>query len=114
MSRTAIDKRLLWLIYKLYENPTAQIHCGLERQLTNIIHLCKSVKQGCLLALSLFILYINDMVPFIKKSGHHIPVIAGHETPVLLYADNAFLLSRSEGGLYKMVNPFIDYCEQEG
>lgn len=107
LSRTTINKSLLWLIYKFYENPTARICCGLEGQLINVIHLSKGVKQGCLLALVLFNLYINDMVPYIKKSIHHAPVITGYETPILLYADDTLLLSRFELGLYKMIDTFL-------
>lgn len=54
LARTSIDKTLLWLIFKLSKNPTAQIHCSLNGQLTSVVHLLKGVKQGCLLAPLLF------------------------------------------------------------
>ncbi|XP_060118414.1 olfactory receptor 5AR1-like [Heteronotia binoei] len=112
LAKTLIDKRLLWLISKHYENPTAQIDCGLEGQLTNTIPLLKGFKQGYLLAPMLFNLYINDTIANIKEIAHHAPVLAGQENPILLYADDIVLLSRSEVGLRKILKSFIGYWTQ--
>lgn len=54
--------------------------------------------------------YLNDMVLYIKKHAHQAPILAGRKVLVLLYADDAVLLSRS--GLWKTINAFTEDCKK--
>uniref|UniRef100_A0A803T6E7 Reverse transcriptase domain-containing protein n=1 Tax=Anolis carolinensis TaxID=28377 RepID=A0A803T6E7_ANOCA len=56
LTNTNIDKCLLFLIKALYSDTTARIRVGTSGSLTDAIHTSKGVKQGCLLAPTLFIL----------------------------------------------------------
>lgn len=97
--------RPLWLISKLYENSTAQVHFGVEGQLSSIVPFSTGVKQGCLLA-PLLNLFMNDMISYLQNLRCHIPVLANHNILALLYTEDTSLLSRTEVRLWRVLKLF--------
>lgn len=58
----------------------------------------KGVKEGCVLAPVLFNIYINNLVEFVNNSDFHPPTLANHKIPLLLYANDKVILSRTPEG----------------
>ncbi|KAJ1123254.1 hypothetical protein NDU88_001727, partial [Pleurodeles waltl] len=69
---------------------------------------------GCVLAPTLFSLYINDLVHFLKQSNHDSPRLNGDPVPALLFADDTILLSQTPMGLQTLLDKFSDYCSLKG
>lgn len=112
LSRWGIDRRLLWLIIKLHENSAARVRLTPEGDLTNPIPINRGVRQGCILAPFLFNLFISDMrTPLIEAQERiHAPRLALYRCPLLLYADDAVILSFSRVGLRRALKIFGSYC----
>uniref|UniRef100_A0A670J8Y1 Reverse transcriptase domain-containing protein n=1 Tax=Podarcis muralis TaxID=64176 RepID=A0A670J8Y1_PODMU len=113
LGATNIDKRLLRLIRGLYENTRVRVRCDRSGHLTKEIQTHYGVKQGCVLAPMLFNFYINSLAVNMAKENAHPPKLAGMPLPVLLYADDAVLLSFSCVGLRKLLRSLADYCQAE-
>lgn len=107
-----IDKRLLFLIRALHKNTTIRVKLNPQGHLTNPIETKKGVRQGCILAPLLFNLYINDLVTHLNKLEHHPPKLASKHISILLYADDAVLLSKTPLGLKRMMQTLTKYSQQ--
>ena len=68
------------------------------------------MKQGCILAPHLFNLFLSDLPAFIGSINGHPPLVGNRPTPLLLYADDTIILSRTRIGLLRYLRSFIDYC----
>uniref|UniRef100_A0A670HYS7 Reverse transcriptase domain-containing protein n=1 Tax=Podarcis muralis TaxID=64176 RepID=A0A670HYS7_PODMU len=108
------DKRLLFLIKALYNGTKLQVRCGRQGQLSNSIEMTRGVRQGCILAPTLFCLFLNDLEENLMDPDGHIPKIGMRRTPLLLYADDAAIISRSRPGLNYLLRKFSDYCSGNG
>ncbi|XP_042296775.1 uncharacterized protein LOC121916078 [Sceloporus undulatus] len=95
----------------LYRDTTIQVRCDIQGNLTKPIPVYKGVRQGCILAPLLFNLYLNDLSAFISLEAHH-SKLAAVSIPLLLYADDAVLLSFSKIGLRQILRAFGGYCEE--
>lgn len=72
------------------------------------------VKQGCVLALTLFTLFINDLVSYVDHRESDDLSLANIRVPVLIFADNMLLLSKSPMGLQKIIDRFDSICSLRG
>ena len=112
---TTIDKRLLFLMFKLYENTSVQIKYSSEGNLSKSIQTQRGVRQGCLLAPFLFNFYVNCLITNLKNIDVHAPKLdAEKKLPILMYADDAVLLSVSRVGLNRALLSFTNQCQKEG
>ena len=67
----------------------------------------QSVKQGCILSLTLFNLFLSDIQAVFEKEGCD-PVTQGiRNISCIIWADDILLLSKTEGGLYKQCYPLL-------
>ena len=107
-----IDQRLLFLIKRLHTSTTCQVKCSPAGKLTLKIPVNKGVKQGCILAPALFNLFLNDMAPFLAEIDAHSPKIGSLQVPLLLYADDAVLISRTRVGLKRLLTRCLEYLNQ--
>lgn len=113
LAKWGIEKRLLWLLIKLHEGTAARVRLTPEGDLTNSVPINKGVRQGCILAPYLFNLYISDMrTPLAEaQTSIHAPRLADYRCPLLLYADDAVILSYSRIGLRRALKIFASYCQ---
>ena len=86
------------LIKSLYSNSTSSIKIGNNR--TRPFRYARGVRQGCILSLLLFNLYVNDLA-FSFNNVLSDPFILPNGTKLnsLFYADDLIILSRSKLGL---------------
>ena len=110
LESTSLDKRLLFLIKRLYTYTSCQVRCSTSGRLSSKIITNKGVKQGCILAPFLFNLFLNDLVPFLSSVDGHSPRLGSIHVPLLSYADDVVLLSVSRVGLKSLLNRFCEYC----
>ena len=113
LARWGIDKRLLWLMIQLHGGSSARIRLTPAGDLTNAVPINKGVRQGCILAPYLFNLFVSDMREPLNESHAyiHAPRIANYRCPLLLYADDAVILSYSRVGLCRALKIFTAYCQ---
>ena len=106
-----LDKRLLYLIRNLYSSTSCQVKLTPFGSLTKKIPINRGVKQGCILAPFLFNLFMNDLAPCLCPKAGHSPKLGISHVPILLYADDAVILSHSQIGLKRLLIQFLDFCE---
>uniref|UniRef100_A0A803TJP4 ribonuclease H n=1 Tax=Anolis carolinensis TaxID=28377 RepID=A0A803TJP4_ANOCA len=113
LQNSDIDRRLLRLIQELYTNTEMRVRVGRNGSLTEAFSTTSGVKQGCLLAPTLFNIYVNDLVPCLAKIDSPSPTIRNRNIFVLMYADDVVLLSLSRLGLKNLLKAFSKYCQEE-
>lgn len=92
-----IDLHLLFLISKLHSSNYCQTNQS--GSLSDKIPITKEVCQGCILALLLFNLFLADLSPYLTHCEKFAPILNHTPLLILLYADDAVLLSISRTGL---------------
>ena len=112
LSEMGMDSRLLHLIRNLYTNTSCQIRGTSDGKLSVRIPTNKGVKQGCVLAPHLFNLYLADLAGNFTETRCHAPRLGGSPVPLLLYADDAVLLSCTKVGFKALLHVFTSYCNQ--
>ena len=65
----------------------------------------QGVQQGSPLTPSLFGIFVDALEPLMQgNTGCNVPELGGHPVPLLLYADDLVLISRSASGLQRRLN----------
>ena len=105
-----IEDHLLFLLKQLHCNNFCQVKYSKKGNLTDKIPINMGVKQGCILAPHLFNLFLSDLPAFMGSTNGHPPLVGNRPTPLLLYADDTIILSRTRIGLLRYLRRFIDYC----
>lgn len=75
------------------------------------MNLTKPIKQGCVLAPMLFNLFLNDLASSLEEVDGHGPKLGTSHVPLLLYVDDAALISRTRIGLKHLLNRAAEYFE---
>jgi len=68
------------------------------------------IRQGCILALLLFNLYIKPVIQALSSSNHHSPMLRNHAIPALLYADDLVILSISQVGMRRVLGYWLPFA----
>lgn len=71
------------------------------------------VKQGCPMSPTLFGLYIDQLELHLKAHSQDAPDLHGQKVPILLYADDIVLLSKSPSGLQHMLDVLQAFCSEK-
>lgn len=111
LAELKIDQRLLILMQNLHSSNTCQVKLNTKGHLSSDIPNLKGVKQGCILAPFLFNLFLSDLPDHLQKIESHAPKLNQKPVPLLLYADDAVLLSLTSLGLKRLLSSLILYCE---
>ena len=83
---------------KLGDNRTAMFECNV------------GVRQGDVLSLNLFKIFINDLPVYLSKTPDPV-FVNGIPLHCLMYADDIVLLSTSASGLQEKLNKLNDFCQ---
>ena len=77
---------------------------------TNWFNVTTGIRQGDPLTPTLFNLFINDLIVYIKS--FHLGVNIGDSLciSILVYSDDIILLAQTEGDLQIMLNSLNDWC----
>ena len=94
------------LIKTLYCSSTCSIRFGGNK--TRSLSYSRGVRQGCILSLRLFNLYINNL-QYLFQNTMSDPFVPPNGTKI--YADDLIILSRSKKGLQNCLNALSSYCE---
>ena len=105
-----IEGNLLFLLKQLHCNNFCQVKYSKEGNLSDKIPINMGVKQACILAPHLFNLFLSDLPALLGRTNGHPPSVGNRSTPLLLYADDTIILSRTRIGLIRYLRSFIDYC----
>ena len=104
-----IDSNLYFCIKSLYSDNSAFIRINNEYQ-TEWFNVPSGVRQGDPLSPTLFNLFINDLVDYLKNTGVGIH-IDQELISVLLYADDIILLAKSETELQILLGALETWCK---
>ena len=105
---------LISAIRHLHSNNFAKIQWGLNGEITNEVPILRGVRQGCVLAHTLFSLYLNEIDQQLLKCVHNCPIIGGLHAPILLFADDSILISRTASGLQNLTVTFCAFLDDRG
>ena len=92
----------------------AEIRWGLGGEISDRVPIKRGVRQGFVLAPTPFPLFLNNMSSHLMSCINDCPEIGGLKTPILLFANNSFLLSRTATGLQNLINSFEQFCHLMG
>uniref|UniRef100_A0A670IVF8 Reverse transcriptase domain-containing protein n=1 Tax=Podarcis muralis TaxID=64176 RepID=A0A670IVF8_PODMU len=96
-----IDPYLLTLIQSLHSNNQIYVKVSKDGRLAGPILNNRGVRQGCILAPTLFNLFLSDLPLFLQNATTHTPYLNNSPLFLLLYADDAVIISLSVLGLKK-------------
>ena len=82
----------------LYENYRCTV-----RPITECFRICNGFKQGCVISLSLFKIYINDLVSDINRPNAGVTIQDG-SISMLMFVDDIVLIAPAEEDLQHMLN----------
>ena len=95
----------------LYAGTSCQVKSG-DRQ-SEVLNVNVGLRQGCVLSLVLFSLYIHSLVDQLKSASCRIEC-AGESIPGLLFADDTTLLAPDASGIKKSLAMLVQWCKEWG
>lgn len=110
LEHLGIDPYLLTLIQSLHSNNQIYVKVSKDGRLAGPILNNRGVRQGCILAPTLFNLFLSDLPLFLQNATTHTPYLNNSPLFLLLYADDAVIISLSVLGLKKLFKSFSNYC----
>ena len=104
LRKSGINGKLYWALRSIYDSVMACVR--VKGTLTNYFNCPRGVKQGCLLSPQLFAFFINELAVEVARKGRHgVQLVPGAvEIFMLLFADDALLMSCSATGLQNQLN----------
>lgn len=108
-----MSSKLLDAIIALHSETWAKVKLGGGCTITASIYTQQGLKQGCVLAPSLFNLFLADIIKYMHAADCHPPNLAKEPIPFLQYADGIVVLSQSPIGLQRAINNLETYLDQE-
>lgn len=105
---------LLTLLKRLHEGNYAKIRWGSQGQLTNAFPVERGVRQGCVMAPTLFTVFINGIVDCMTRVNTDAPILAGIKISILMFADNTLIISKTPSELQRALTVFEEFCSARG
>lgn len=110
LKELGMPPELLRIIVKLHELNYAQVRWSSQGKLTDRFPVSKGVRQGCVLAPTLFSLFINRVVTYFSTYPTDAPTLAGSKVPLLMFPDDTLILSKTQSGLQRALDRFTVFC----
>lgn len=98
---------------QIYTFLTSRVQFVLKGECTRDFRVTRGIRQGCVLAPLLFSLYINNVDSYLQKLEIDAPKVGVRPTPVLLYADDAVLITRTANGLQCLIEKFTQFMTEK-
>lgn len=105
---------LVTLLERLHEGNRARIRWGKQGETTCHFPVERGVRQGCTLAPTLFSLYINGIVDRLSPINTDALTLAGVKVPILMFADDTLIISKTPSGLQRALQTFEVFCLDRG
>jgi len=106
-----VHGRILDIIKSLYAHDSAAVRSS--QGISAIFRCLMGLKQGCPLSPTLFGLYVDGLEKHLLETADiDAPTLMGVMVPLLLYADDLILMSKSASGLQKQLDALASFCEQ--
>lgn len=114
------------LMFKLYKWGIGTKFCSLLDNMYSQLSSCVRIgdrvteyfisevgtRQGCNLSPMIFNLFINDLPNLLYKANTDPIILEGKVIPILMYADDVVLLSKTSSGLNRALNVMNIYCQK--
>ena len=111
-----VTHNLVSLLKSTYEAGYSETY-KIGADTTSPLRLKKGLRQGSVLSPILFILYVNDMLNEIQKSGEGAVTVGlsdSDRSAGLMFVDDLHLMAQSIEGLKKIIITVITRCRKEG
>ena len=89
-------------------------HIRTPEGVSDIVHSTIGVKQGCPLSPTLFGMYVYEVSDYVDKEGDRGAWLAGTWIPLLLYADDIVLISKSPEGMQRQLDALHNFAQDSG
>ena len=111
LAELGVCDRILDIIKSLYAHDSAAVRSS--QGIPAIFRCLTGVQQGCPLSATLFGLYVDLLEKHLLETADiDAPDLMGVMVPLLLYADDLILMSKSASGLQKQLDALASFCEQ--
>ena len=87
-----VSPPILEALVALHTDIYAQIQWGTKEELTHQVPINRGVWLGCVLAPTLFSLFVNNVGAHLLKCSHDCPSVGGLETPIVMFADDSIII----------------------
>jgi len=112
LAKMGISEKVLNILMHLYKSACFSIR--VEGGISEPVQSRTGVQQGSQLSPTLFLYVINDLADRMRKVERSYPPTFGdYEIPMLLYADEACLISNSPSGLQMLIDE-MSACREWG
>lgn len=111
LAEIGISKTFIKLVKSLYDANTFSIR--IEDKCTEQIEARTGILQGSQLSPMLFAYFINSLAKEMQNmTGCEVPYVGLTKCPILMFADDCALVSRSVVGLQKLIRKLEQFCEK--
>ena len=114
------------LLFKLYKWGIGNKFCSLMDNMYSQLRSCVRIgdrvteyfvsevgtRQGCNLSPMIFNLFINDLPNLLYKANTNPITLEGKDIPILMYADDVVLLSKTQEGLNRALKVMNIFCQK--
>ena len=114
LRRSGVGGGMLRAIQAMYANVAVCVKTA--EGLSGCFQSVLGVKQGCPLSPLLFGIFMDDFESRLVETVGDVaalPVLAGHQLPPMLFADDAFLIATTAAGLQAQLHFLQDYCDSK-
>ena len=109
MDEIGVDNNLVQLLRDLHGPMMAVVRMDSEGRCSRTFNLERGVRQGCIMSPFLFTLYTNALGDTLMRIGEDAPRVGKSRIPILLYADDAVLISRTHRGLQVLLDAYASF-----
>ena len=110
LNHYGVEGKFLNIIKSIYEKVKSCVRS--KYGITNFFNYNRSARQGCLLTLLLFSLYINDLVNHLETDGAQGVELWDIRLCAMLYADDLILMAENENDLKLQMQALGSYIEK--